>query len=299
MGLPNGVTYLGDLGRPRVLVGYFVDGGSEAAIIETGPSRFVDEYLSKATSIVKGGRLGWSLVSHVHLDHAGGAWRAVELRPNLKVGVYEKGYKHLVDPTRLIESARQALGSVYDVWGEIRPTPPSSLVALKDGEAVSIGSLTARLIAAPGHAPHSSVWYLEENRVLFSGDALGIYVDGGANRFVWPTTPPPTYDYDLAVATISKIRKLKIDAICFPHYGYSTDVDEAFRLIDEGFNAWFEVTEKATSDSWSTQEILEQLSKRLPITPLLRDEYLRSLILMDIRGMVDYHLRKHGGKKPD
>ena len=296
MSLPDNVTFLGGLGKPRVLVGYLVDGGSEAAIIETGPSKLVEEYLSRAASQLDTGRLGWSLVSHVHLDHAGGAWRAVELYPDLRVGVYERGYKHLVDPSRLAGSAREALGSVYDVWGDIRPTPPNNLVGFKDGEAVNIGSLTVRLIGAPGHAPHSAVWYLEDSRVLFSGDALGIYIDSGATRFVWPTTPPPTYEYDLAIATIGKIKKLKIDAVCFPHYGYSANVDEVFRLIDEGFDVWFEVTKQAVLDSWGTDVILEQLSKRLPITPLLKDEYLRSLILMDIRGMLDFQQKKMGVK---
>jgi glyoxylase-like metal-dependent hydrolase (beta-lactamase superfamily II) len=293
MGLPDGVLYLGDIGVPRVLAGYLVDGGSESAMIETGPSNLAPEYLSKAES--RRPNIKWALVSHVHLDHAGGAWRIVALRPQVKIGVYERGYKHLLDPSRLSVSAKDAVGGIFDVWGDIRPTPAANLVALKDGDVLRVGKFVLRLIGAPGHAPHSSVWYLEDERVVFSGDALGIYVDFKDTRFVWPTTPPPTYDHDLAVKSLNLIRTLKIDAVCFPHYGYTTNVDEVFRLIDEGFNAWFEVTRKAVLESWGEGKVLEELSRRLPLAPLLGDRYLESLLRMDIRGMIGYHRRKMGG----
>lgn len=292
MDLPSEVVFLGGLGSPRVLSGYLLDGGTEVAIVETGPSKLVGEYLARLGQNVE--RLRWALVSHVHLDHAGGAWRLVELKPKTLVGVYERGYKHLADPSRLAASAREALGEVYEIWGEIRPTPQTNLVSVKDGEAVHVGRLTLRLIAAPGHAPHSSVWYLEDRRVLFSGDALGIYVETANGRFVWPTTPPPSYEYALALETISKIKKLKIDAVCFPHYGYSTRIDELFSLIDDGFKVWGEVTERAYTEGWGLDKTVEELSKHLPLRPLLEDGYLKMLIYMDVRGMLDYHARKHG-----
>lgn len=294
MDLPAEVVFLGELGSPRVLVGYAVDGGQEVAMIETGPSRLVEEYFRRLGQMAA--RLRWALVSHVHLDHAGGAWRLVELYPKVSVGVYERGHKHLADPSKLSASAREALGDVYDVWGEIRPTPQTNLVSIRDGEAVRVGRLTLRLIAAPGHAPHSSVWYLEDRQVVFSGDALGIYVEANNKSFVWPTTPPPSYDHSLALETIGKIRKLKIDAVCFPHYGYSTKIDELFDLIGQGFRVWGEVTEKAYLEGWGADRAVQELSRHLPIGPLLDNSYLRKLIYMDVRGMFDYYARKHGQK---
>jgi len=292
MALPNEVHYLGGLGSPRVLAGYLVDGGSEAAIVETGPSNLIGEYLGKVGQKI--GKTKLAVVSHVHLDHAGGAWRLVQQNPRIAVAVYEKGYRHLADPSRLAASAKEALGDVFDIWGEIRPTPTSNLLSVKDGEALHVGGLTLRLIAAPGHAPHSAVWYLEERGIVFSGDALGIYVDVGDAKYVWPTTPPPSYDHALALESIAKIKKLKIDAVCFPHYGYSTDAENVFDLIDYGFSVWDEVTEKAFFDGWSVETTLDELSKHLPIQSALHDSYLRKLLSMDVRGMLAYQARKHG-----
>ncbi|PSN85375.1 hypothetical protein B9Q11_03170 [Candidatus Marsarchaeota G2 archaeon ECH_B_SAG-F08] len=291
MVLPSKIGYLGLIGSPSVFAGYIVRGKDEFALIESGPSKTVDEYLEKVSRVEDLKKLKWVLVSHVHLDHAGGAWKIVEKLPQVSVGVYEKGEKHLIDPSKLSSSAKDALGALFDVWGEIRPTPKERLKPFKDEEVLELGDITLKLIAAPGHAPHSSVWYIEELRTLFCGDALGIYLNLNEKAFVWPTTPPPSFDYNLAMQTIERLAKLKIDFLCYPHYGYTEKVDETFEMVKQAYTFWFDVTKEALEKNIAFEQLITEVVKHFGYEGLIKNTYLYALVSMDLRGMMLYHTK--------
>jgi glyoxylase-like metal-dependent hydrolase (beta-lactamase superfamily II) len=292
MSLPLGVKEIGGLGTPNVLVGYIVEGTDESALIETGPSNVVDEYIEKAALKVSPSTLHWALVSHIHIDHSGGAWKISERLHQIKVGVYTKGAKHLIDPSRLVPSAREALGKILEVWGEVRPVPESRIEVFEDGKTLDVGGKTLKLLAAPGHAPHSAVWYLEDSRTLFCGDALGIYIKTNDSDLIWPTTPPPSFDYELAQLTIGKIKGLKLDCICFPHFGYSTNIERTLSKIDEAFSSWFDLTDRAARNHLSPEQTLEWFLRADRYKHLANDPYRRELFLMDIKGMLIYQSKR-------
>lgn len=293
--LPDSVKPIGPVGNPGVFIGYLVQ-GSSTAVVESGPSKTADEYSSQIATWTKG--LSWILVSHVHIDHAGGAWKLAQRFQTSRVGVYEKGAKHLVDPSRLSDSAKQALGPLYDIWGEIRPVPSDRVVSFRDGEAVSLGPLTMRLIAAPGHAPHSSVWYLEEERVLFTGDSMGVYIPLERGGVVWPTSPPPSFDYELSMETIRRLTKLKIDHLCFPHYSYTSDVGVVTNEIVSAYERWFSVTKEGLEKGWSERKILEEYLAPTHHRELVDHPYLSLLLYMDLHGMLGYHKKRIPEKNP-
>ena len=275
-----------------------VKSGSEAAIMESGPASCVDEYIERASASLDGASLTSVMVSHIHVDHSGGAWKAVKRLPSIKVMVYEKGAKYLLDPSKLVESAKAALGDIYHVWGDVEPVPGDAVVPLKAGSSVNVGSKTLVLVDAPGHAPHSSVWYLEDDRTLFCGDALGIYVADERGGYIWPTTPPPSFDYELAVSTISRLSQFKVECMCFPHYHYSCDASAAFDAIEQAYADWRRITSEAYAAGLSPEDTLVRILDEAPkYASVSADPYRRSLMLMDIRGMMNYYSRRLSSKR--
>jgi len=121
---------------------------------------------------------------------------------------------------------------------------------------------------------------------------LGIYVKTDNSVLMWPTTPPPSFDYELARRTIDRIKKLKLDCICFPHFGYSTKIEQTLSEVDEAFASWFDLTEKAAKNHLSPEQTLEQLLKNDAYKRLANDPYRKELILMDLKGMLIYQSKR-------
>src|SRR5205085_9731909 len=135
------------------------------------------------------------VVTHIHLDHAGGVGDVAAVFPQAEVFVHPLGARHLADPSRLVDSAGRVYGDLLDsLYGRLDPTPAERVHALGDGEAV--GSLTA--VHSPGHAKHHLALHDSVSGLLFVGDAVGVRLpDVGVLR---PETPPPDFALDLALS---------------------------------------------------------------------------------------------------
>jgi glyoxylase-like metal-dependent hydrolase (beta-lactamase superfamily II) len=175
--LADGVHYLGTVGKPEVLSTYLVGGGSEYALLEPGPSNTVDQTLSLIRSSgVSLDSIRHLVVTHVHLDHAGGAWKMIDSLPNADVIVYKGGGKHTADPQRLSQGAEMVLGPLYRLWGEMKAMPADRIQEVVDGDILPVGGHHLKVLHTPGHSPfHMSLMDLE-SRSLFTGDAVGMYV---------------------------------------------------------------------------------------------------------------------------
>jgi glyoxylase-like metal-dependent hydrolase (beta-lactamase superfamily II) len=148
--LSDGVYFLGTVGRPQVISTYLVGGGGEFALIEPGPSNAAEETLS----LVRGAGVPLESVrcivaTHVHLDHAGGAWKLIESLPNATVVVYKGGGKHIADPKRLSEGAEMVLGPLYRLWGEMKPVPSGRIREVIDGEVIKVGEQRLKVMYSP------------------------------------------------------------------------------------------------------------------------------------------------------
>ncbi len=271
------IVDLGTMGRFPILNGYLLISKGEAAIVETGPSSVVDEYLNRASNYVDISKISIALISHVHIDHSGGAWKIIERLPNIKIAVYDRG-----DPSRLLEASAKTLGSILDVWGEVRPVNADNVLALGDGAAVKVGDYELELIATPGHASHSSAWYVNGERVLFPGDSMGMLFD----QQIWPAAPPP-FNYEMFKQSIVKLKNLHSEKICFPHFGCSTPdvfdkVDVAYRELDDVVRA-----NCVLGDDRILNEILSL--KKYQSMPV--DSYFREFLMMNLRGLPGYSCR--------
>jgi glyoxylase-like metal-dependent hydrolase (beta-lactamase superfamily II) len=172
------------------------------------------------------------LLTHIHFDHAGAAWAFAELGAH--VYVHPKGYAHMQDPTKLVQSATRIYGDQMDVlWGKLLPIAPTHLHEVADYQVLEIGKLQFMAHYTPGHAVHHIAWQWEDH--LFAGDVAGARIPGGT---VQPPCPPPDIhlgDWDVS---IERMRKLQPKYLYPTHFGCYTDVADHLDQLQERLHGW-------------------------------------------------------------
>ena len=218
---------------PRRCAAYLV-GEQPLALIETGTSRSAS-ILLEAT---ENRNLAYIFVTHVHLDHAGGAGLLAARHPEATVVAHPRAIRHLADPRRLTEGVREASPDLYPLYGEPVPIPQAQLHAAADGETFDLGGGGAvQAIHAPGHAPHHACFFEPAGRVLFTGDAVGNH---GIPADV-PLTVPPRFDADAAQTTLRRLRRLRPAVLAFTHFGLATEPpDLLLNQYESSIEKWFE-----------------------------------------------------------
>jgi glyoxylase-like metal-dependent hydrolase (beta-lactamase superfamily II) len=193
--------------------------------------------------------LGTVVVTHIHLDHAGGAGDIATRYPNAQVVVHERGARHLVEPERLVASARRVYGDVMDqMFGDLKPTEATRVRAVDDGDVIDLGGgrqLTAHY--SPGHAQHHVGLLDSLSGDLYVGDAAGIYIPEKA--MVRPSTPPPDFDLGKALASLDKFRALRPKRLLFSHFGPVGDVEQTLDRSAEELQLWVDLVRDARASA--------------------------------------------------
>ena len=237
----DGVTEIDTMlgGWEHATAGFLVDGPAPV-LVETGSQSSVPVLLDALGSLGIGPEdLAGVAVTHVHLDHAGGVGDVARAFPRATVYVHALGARHLVDPSRLVASAARVYGDLLDdLYGRLEPTDAARVRVLGDGETVELGGgrvLTA--IDSPGHAKHHLGYHDSTSGVLFAGDAAGVRLpDGGPLR---PATPPPDFDLDLALGSLSRFAARRPAAIALAHYGIVPGTpEELLAEAEAALRAW-------------------------------------------------------------
>ncbi|MGH9103292.1 MAG: MBL fold metallo-hydrolase, partial [Acidimicrobiales bacterium] len=161
------------------------------------------------------------------------------------VYVHEKGARHLVDPARLVDSASRVYGGLLDsLYGRLEPTPPERVKVLADGEELQVApgrSLVA--VDSPGHAKHHLGLHDSQSGLLFAGDAVGVRLpDVGVLR---PAAPPPDFDLDQALASLTRFARRSPSGLALAHYGLVGDAQSLLEEAAETLRAWAGVAEAA------------------------------------------------------
>jgi glyoxylase-like metal-dependent hydrolase (beta-lactamase superfamily II) len=156
-------------------------------------------------------------LTHIHVDHAGGAGHLVKENPDLTVFVHEKGARHLINPIKLTESIKRAYGEKFTTVGEmVKISSPDRVITVTTGDKIDLGNTHLEIYYTPGHAKHHVVYLDRTSESLFSGDALGSRYPGAPNFVL---SPPPDYDKELAKQSIDLIHDLNPKRINFTHCG--------------------------------------------------------------------------------
>ena len=208
----------------------FVDVGTNssvpfllAALAELGVARTAVDYL---------------LLTHVHLDHAGGAGALMRELPNAHALLHPRGAPHMIDPARLIAGAQAVYGEepFARLYGELLPIPAQRVRVVKDGERVTLGGRTLELIHTPGHAQHHYVVVDEAHASIFSGDTFGISyrsLDTENGAFITPSTVPTQFDPEQHLASVDRMLAYRPESIYLMHFSRVTDVPRLGRLLKE------------------------------------------------------------------
>ena len=213
------------LGRGRVIACYQVGD----VLIDPGPSSCLPALLEALGDR----RPRALLLTHIHLDHAGASGSLVERWPDLEVYVHERGVAHMVDPSRLIESATRLYGDDMDrLWGEMKPVPEDNLTVLSGGERLLGGEF--EVAYTPGHASHH-VSYLHDG-TAYVGDTGGVRITD--HTMTVPPTPPPDIDVEAWHESIGLIAAWKPERLAITHFGTSEDVPGQLRELATRLDDW-------------------------------------------------------------
>ena len=236
--LSGNLFRLGPLGDPKVLCSYLIT-DKRISVVDCGPSVVIDELIQLVKQCgVEAKEIDNLLLTHIHIDHAGGTADFTKRCPKARVFVPKRGFKHLVDPSVLNPSARAVLGDkLFDYWGEAKPVEESKVRSMDAEETVDLGSESVKYIEARGHAPHHDVLLLEQSKVLFAADALGIHDDENS-EFHSPTTPPPSFNLDQQFKDFEMIQKLETRVLCFSHFKSLAPTREFYSQTIDLYRRW-------------------------------------------------------------
>lgn len=214
----------------------------QAAVVDTGTNASVPRVLAAlAAAGIAPEKVAWVMLTHIHLDHAGGAGSLICAFPNAKLLVHPRGVHHMVDPTRLWQATAAVYGAerAFALYGRLAPIAEERIVAAVDGLEIGMGERRFQVIDAPGHARHHICIWDERARAFFTGDAFGLSyrdLDVNGRASILPTTTPTQFDPVAMHATIERMLSFRPEAMYLTHYSRVTDVErlaaDLHRLID-------------------------------------------------------------------
>jgi glyoxylase-like metal-dependent hydrolase (beta-lactamase superfamily II) len=270
------------------------------ALVETGPTTSAGVVLDGIRSCgIEPEDIAYIIVTHIHLDHAGGAGTLLRDMPNARVVVHRRGARHLVNPERLVKSVIQAQGEEGMARsGEVVPAGSERMLAVEDGNTIRLGDKQVlNFIDAPGHAPHELCIYESRNRGLFTGDAVAVSLAGG--EVFLPFHPPPNFDFEQNKGTIKKLMGLKAEAIYYSHFGVSRRVQEDLQANLDKIQAWHDIVMAAIEEG-AFEEVAERLAAhtRPELEPLKRNPPLYEYMINDhlpliVAGHIGYYRQRY------
>jgi glyoxylase-like metal-dependent hydrolase (beta-lactamase superfamily II) len=291
-------------GREKVTSCYLVE-ATEPALVETGPTTSLDAVVDGLEQLGVGADdLAHIVVTHIHLDHAGGAGALSPHFPRATVWVHERGEPHLADPTKLVASATRVYGeeALNAMFGPVHPVPKERLKAVADGDRIELGGRSLEVLYTPGHASHHVALLDSRSGGVFVGDALGVFLpDVGVLR---PATPPPEFDLPLAVQSIERIRHRQPTSILFSHFGPVLQVEEICGRAIDRMRSWASFVQEALEHTTELPGLVERLRAATEddldeVSPELREAVLDRLEIlssyeMNAMGLIRYIQRGSG-----
>lgn len=234
--LGNGV-YLVDTHyvRPGLAASHLVVDDGRAAFVDTGAAPAAPRLLAALDELgIDRAQVDYLFLTHVHLDHAGGAGQLMQALPNAKAVLHPRGAPHLIDPSKLVAGSIEVYGkALYEqLYGEILPIPADRVIVTEDRQRLRLGRRTFEFFDAPGHARHHHCPVDLDHREVYSGDNFGICYrdfDTAAGPFMLPTTTPVQFDPDTLHATIDRLMSYAPARVFQTHFGPVTDLERLCR----------------------------------------------------------------------
>ncbi len=257
-------------------------GGEKKALVDTGVSYSKEKIVGGLKERgIDPGDISYLLLTHIHMDHAGAAGYLIEELPEARVVVHKAGAKHLIDPSRLIRSVKEATGERFENYGSMKPVPEDKVVEVSERKKIKLGEKEIVAFPTPGHAPHHLSFYDSSAEAMFSGDSAGINLDGD----LYPTTPPPSFDLEKSLESLEVMNSFDPNYLLYAHYGSYEGAQEKLKAYKKFLKDWVDYVERKLADNTleEAQEIVaEDYSDRL------NDKFNETELKMNVEGVSLY-----------
>jgi len=258
--------------RPHYDAVHLIVESGRAALVDTAHNDAVPRVLEALAAKELGPEdVDFVIVTHIHLDHAGGAGLLMRHLPNARLAVHPRGARHMADPARLVASTIEVYGeaAARRMYGEVVPVDPSRIIQTQDGTILRLNGRELLFVDTPGHAPHHQCIVDRKSGHAFTGDTYGVcYRQLGTEdrQFVWPVTPPSQFDPEALHRSIDRVASHGPGAIYLTHFGQLRDVprlaSDLHRLID----AHVEVGRRAVAAGVDRHERMVADLRRVALT---------------------------------
>ncbi len=272
------------------------------ALIDTGPATSVETVLAGIRSLgFKPDEVDYILITHIHLDHSGGAGAILKYMPKAAVIAHHKAVKHLLDPSRLIASAGDAQGKqTVRRNGEVLPLEASRVIPAREGKTVRLSDRQVlTILETPGHAPHELCIRESRNNGVFVGDAVGHCIEGMDVMF--PVTPPPSFDQELYLRSLDWLMTLSLSRIYFAHSGVSDEVEKRLQEARQKLLDREEIIARAAAENRLdeaagrlVEHICSEMGTLKEKMRAVYDDWAEHDVPMSAGEHVRYWKRKHG-----
>lgn len=239
----NGIVAVdADYVRPKLAAIHLVVENDRAALVDTGCNDSVPNVLAALDELnITRKNVDYVILTHIHLDHAGGAGLMMQRFPNARLVVHPRGARHMADPSRLIEGTVGVYGAeaTSKLYGEVLPIDVSRIIEATHELCIDLAGRQLLCLDTPGHAKHHIGIVDQKTGHIFTGDLFGVSyreLDTDGRQFVFPTTTPVQFDPAAMHASIDLLMSYRPKAMYLTHYGRLLDVPrqatELHRLVD-------------------------------------------------------------------
>ena len=241
---PHGITAVdAEYLRPGQSAAHVIADSGRAAFVDVGTNSSVPYLLAALEELgIARAAVDYLLLTHVHLDHAGGAGALLRELPNARALLHPRGAQHMIDPAKLIAGSRAVYGEerFRRLYGELVPIPAARVRVVQDGERVQLGSRTLELLHTEGHARHHYVVLDQAHASIFAGDTFGISyraLDSENGAFITPSTVPTQFDPQAHIASIDRMLAFRPESMYLMHFSRVTGVPRLAAMLKEQITA--------------------------------------------------------------
>lgn len=252
----NGITAVdAQYVRVGLAAVHIIEHNGKAAFVDTGANHSVPYLLAALQELdLAPAAVEYVFLTHVHLDHAGGAGQLMRALPNARAVLHPRGAPHMIDPAKLIAGSMAVYGEAefQRLYGELVPIAADRVLVTEDGQRLSLAGRVFEFLHTPGHALHHQAIVDVVSRGIFAGDTFGLSYrefDTARGPFIVPTTTPSQFDPDQLIASIDRLQSCAPEAIYLTHYGRVRDVPRLAAQLKAQIGQFVEIAHRHAGES--------------------------------------------------